>query len=762
MCCNAHSKADPAIQAPSIHVEETLVATPLLDGYWLHAFHFNNDSTFPDLIGYGLGLKDKSAAIKLFVNPKNSGSSGWKLREIQRLDFPVSMACADLTGNGFNDVIICDRYGPSMSDLWDAQSQNGGRVQWLRNPGGRPEDREAEPFWSEHHIGNSTGMHRYIDTGHFTETDHFQVMGFPIIPASSDLTSPAPIVIYTPIYLPEDASQGPQSWSESIAYPSQFRLIHDVKLLPGTNDGLDMVLVAGKEGIVLLWFNTTSNKWEHHIVGTGSQQKGDNPYWGSGSVDVVRVGDDPVGYIATCEAFHGNIVAVYTKPPNSTKGAASLKEKIWSRFVIDDFGPVDSGTHTGTIHHVHVTQNATSALDSFGIACMGARKSPENQGVYIYTPTSLPNAAFKKIKVSEESAARLAVASFSEVNKEEIGSISYYVPGYHTGPDPPSIRINSVEQYNNASRTTISATKLNKEVFLRVPCPAAVPDGVIPSMPLLTIAGKKNTLAVLRPTQSIKLDPTAGAKVIYGSIEMITPDNTVVTRTIAPPTKETAPTHPLSIDGTVTAGNDGAVLILVEDLDGHSQGPYHTMDQITTTNLLRQSPHVPTNVKAMEFPFVKVEDLPWGDKHGKGLWNDFEFYNMTGFHIYFNDDAMEEICHMQAWTLGLGETARFHNHSDKSFCEIHYCLSNGGGEGSMVSDPSPFDQERSSKLVVPTMFEHGPLWKTVPGSKWTPQLRPDDTVDYPWHAWLASEFGDRTLPIIPPLGNEQRFDLWLA
>jgi hypothetical protein len=155
---------------------------------------------------------------------------------------------------------------------------------------------------------------------------------------------------------------------------------------------------------------------------------------------------------------------------------------------------------------------------------------------------------------------------------------------------------------------------------------------------------------------------------------MTTPNNAVITRTIAPAVKETATTHPLSNDGTIKGGIGGAVFVLVEALDGHFQGPYRTMDQITTTNMFTQVPHVPANVKAMEFPFIKVEDLSWGKKHGDGcesrlpgyatfkenlnsaVWNDFEFYNMTGFHIYFNDDTMEEICHMQAWTLGLGET----------------------------------------------------------------------------------------------------------
>lgn len=125
-------------------------------------------------------------------------------------------------------------------------------------------------------------------------------MGLPVIAASSDLDSPAPVIIYTPSY-GSTTSKGPKSWSEDIAFASEFRLIHDTKLLPGANNGLDMVLVAGREGIVLLWFNQGTKKWDHKVIGTGLPRKGDNPYWGSGSVDVARVGDDPIGYIPTCE-----------------------------------------------------------------------------------------------------------------------------------------------------------------------------------------------------------------------------------------------------------------------------------------------------------------------------------------------------------------------------------------------------------------------------------------------------------------------------
>jgi hypothetical protein len=72
MCCNSHSNSDIASNSTSDHIDETLVATPLPDGYWLNAFPFSADAKFPDLVGYGLGFEGKPASIKLFINPKNA------------------------------------------------------------------------------------------------------------------------------------------------------------------------------------------------------------------------------------------------------------------------------------------------------------------------------------------------------------------------------------------------------------------------------------------------------------------------------------------------------------------------------------------------------------------------------------------------------------------------------------------------------------------------------------------------------------------
>ncbi|KAJ7358327.1 hypothetical protein DFH08DRAFT_441069 [Mycena albidolilacea] len=87
------------------------------------------------------------------------------------------MTYADLTGDGHNDVISCDRYGPGMTDLWeswDAKIKNGGRIQWLKNP----DDRTQVQSWTSHHIGNSTGMHRRPVISRTQPTSKY--LGFPL------------------------------------------------------------------------------------------------------------------------------------------------------------------------------------------------------------------------------------------------------------------------------------------------------------------------------------------------------------------------------------------------------------------------------------------------------------------------------------------------------------------------------------------------------------------------------------------------------
>ena len=184
-----------------------------------------------------------------------------------------------------------------------------------------------------------------LTAGHFTRTDVWQILGLPIIPASSDLTSPAPVILYTPVYGP-NFSEGPVSWNEEVIFPSHFRLIHDVKLVEGGNNGLDLILVAGREGIVSLWFEASVNLWNFAVLGQGLPQSGNNPYWGSGSVDIAAVEDDPIGYIATCEvSFETSTLDILTDPRRHSMAMSCLSI---SRLLALQLAPPLSRTpHTG-------------------------------------------------------------------------------------------------------------------------------------------------------------------------------------------------------------------------------------------------------------------------------------------------------------------------------------------------------------------------------------------------------------------------------
>ncbi|KAH7098726.1 hypothetical protein BKA62DRAFT_622263 [Auriculariales sp. MPI-PUGE-AT-0066] len=792
---------------------ETTISQPLPDGYWVQSFNLTTGSErkrLPDLIAYGLGFKGSRSTIRLYLNPRNDGEareSGWKVCEVASLDFPIACIPADLNGNGFNDIIICDNYGPSMNDLWEPGPPNfGGRVIWLKNPcTSQNPDPIGQPFWEQHEIGFSTGMHRQVHmfsfvktclqfaVGHFSRTDVLQVMGCPIIARSGDFTSPAPVLLFTPTYEPPNPD--PQSWREEIPYPDSFRLIHDMKLLPGTNGGLDMILVAGQEGIVLLWFDIANESWCHSIVGSGipPPTAGEYKFWGSGGLEVCRVGDDPVGYIAAVEAFHGRYVSVYTKRAGAPAGAEALKDgSNWTRHIVKDFGLASEDGTTGPLHHTMAVPNSNSTTESFGVAAMGVSKPRDSktpfhprfiaendsvleskQGVFLYTPTDLSAGTFSEERISAESAGRIAVDDYSGTGFKDVASVSYYVPHYLTLPDVPSLRINTIGDRHKR----FTAERLDDKVLIKIPRPSLLSSDALPTLPFWQLAGKNLAIVVLPHGQTHTLDPTIVAmKVIYGEV-IVTDTNggNRSVRRIAPPAKQSGTTLIPTPARVMCENKTGAVFIAVANDGSSVQPPFNSMSNVVSRSALPHTDDISPEVASLGFPFHKVQDLPWASN---GAWNDFEFYNAFGFHVYFNDDPMDRICHIQAWTLGLGETrADLHDGTGTSFSEIHYCLSNGGGEGGMLWFPDDFEPgpdfleeemnpewvtNNTERLVVPDFEEHGPLWKVRPDTEVTPMLLKNGAVDYPYHGWLSSRFGQYGRPPtdIPP--PNQRFDVWLA
>lgn len=131
-----------------------------------------------------------------------------------------------------------------------------------------------------------------------------QILALPIISKSGDFTSPAPVIVFTPEYGSNHA-EGPKTWSKSIAFGDKFRMIHDLKYLPKSNGELDMVVVAGREGITLLWFDRVGQHWSSSNINEGLTlaDAGNTvaPFLGCGGVEICPVGEDYIGYIATVE-----------------------------------------------------------------------------------------------------------------------------------------------------------------------------------------------------------------------------------------------------------------------------------------------------------------------------------------------------------------------------------------------------------------------------------------------------------------------------
>jgi len=730
----------------------------------------NEGPVGPEVIGYGLGYRDANdklvpSEVRMYLNPfsemKNqiTPPNEWEYTVVKTLDYAVAATYGNFRpDSGLNDVVICHNYGPNMDNL----NMEGGDVSLLINPGNK-----KKANWEIKHVGKFPAMHR-LKTGYFTQKKHVEIMALPIMIKSGDRESPAPVIIYTPTEW--DSNKIPSKWQETRPLDGTFRLIHEVQIIHSTTGGLDKALVAGREGVSLMWMDEKSKQWRHESVGPGlpqSRKPFENPYWGSGSVATARVGPDSVGYIATCEAFHGNLVSVYVKPPG-TRPDQIVTNEHWRRFVIDDFGPLKEGEFTGTIHNVVSADIDGSGVDSIIVALMGYPEgNATNMGTYVYRPLDLQRGLFARSKISDASAGRIATADFRCSGTWDVATISYSVPGYLVTKNPAiRVMLNNVKQ----TRHTIKAERLGDEVMIRVPRAASADH--TSEMPFLDIAGKRLSIVVLPAHREYRLGDgfkyqgkdyqKDGVKIINGELSW-TKGGTSHKRGIAVESR-TATGMILDADNNIVkAGPNGAIFVRLASSIPTSL-PGLTFDHMEDAATINELPfNVNPAVRNMVFPWVRCSDREWGQG---GF--DWEFYNLVGYHVLYDDDSLTNFCHIQAWTLEIGETAAFHNHDTKSFCEIHACISNGTNKGGMWwakndagdqhfnQNPNELNPDTLAKyadhVVVDTMQEHGPLWRT--GADGRPSLRPNDTVDYPYHAWLA---GPRNDP-----KDKGRFDVWLA
>jgi hypothetical protein len=382
--------------------EEVLVEDNLKDGYWLDAVDIDGDGRL-DLIACGLA----EGELVWYQNR----SPSWIKHSIGAFPKPVAMDHAPLV-NGRPDLVVCHDYGTCMF----ACKPEDGKISWLQHPGG-----DGTGPWQRHYIANLVATHR-LRFGSFTRAGARELMALPVVGPKGGpeaVHQPVQVMLYTP-----QPDKLDEPWPAAVVDDKSFRVIHDVVVgkfaEKDRNAALDSVLLATEEGVC--WVHHQDGAWRTEILGTGEQTEvGLTGFKGTGNLGVGRVGSDPYAYIATLEPFHGNTLAVYTKPP----GRDGLKGP-WRRTILDVFGdPNDAGEGAG--HHVMTADFDGDGDDEFLMALRGPWPW---QGVFYYKCIDVENAVFTKKRVSNASAARIALGDFDGDGRIDFATTGYYTPGY--------------------------------------------------------------------------------------------------------------------------------------------------------------------------------------------------------------------------------------------------------------------------------------------------------------------------------------------
>lgn len=305
--------------------------------------------------GYGVELADIDGdgmqdVIALSLSPARlawyaNGDWSRKLIETGREGL-IDVAPHDISGNGLPDLVLASEF--SLAD-----TSEGGRIQWLENPG--PEAGEAG--WQAHDIDRIPASHR-LRWADVSDTGKPALINLPIIGEGAEPPRFEGGARLTAYNIPEEPGE---PWG-SVVLDETLEMAHGLQITDWDDDGRQELLTASFHGVDLFRLASEGQFVQRRtLVEAGGGQR---PETGISEVSVGRLGEER--FLATVEPWHGNEVVVYRRSGSSGD---------WQRQVIDD-SLVDG----------HAL--ATADLDNDGNAeiIAGGRGEPWALNIYRYRP----------------------------------------------------------------------------------------------------------------------------------------------------------------------------------------------------------------------------------------------------------------------------------------------------------------------------------------------------------------------------------------
>ena len=179
---------------------------------------------------------------------------------------------------------------------------------------------------------------------------------------------------------------------------------------------------------------------------------------------------------------------------------------------------------------------------------------------------------------------------------------------YHTAHCPRTLAPNP--SGNMFTSTDITAERLNDEVCFRVARPTSMHT---PSeLEFLDVAAHKLTLVLLPPDASYSVPKGSSVKVMSGTLTWGDNRSRKTEERVLATTPFGRVAMSVNADA-VRSGSEGTVFMLFKPSTTSGQPPYSSMEALAARNVIPIQ--YPSVVRAMSFPWVKVEDRPWA--HGR-------------------------------------------------------------------------------------------------------------------------------------------------